>query len=487
MTTRRHFGWRRLILIFAVFPCCWSVQVSIQEKEYKVTKGEDVTLTCSFVPARPIQNNFILAWDVVGAPSKAVASFFLNSPVDIAPSYEGRASLEVDIARGTGTLHLKALTMEDSRHYQCSVRIPGDDEGTPIASTSVLVLEPPSKPVCTLQGQAEYFNDVTLTCKSEEGSPAPVYQWTSYSVENIPRQFPPKTTQKDGVLSLFNITRETSGFFICISKNDIGSANCNFTLAVVPASMSLGSTGIIIGAVAAGLLVLGILIFCCCRRKSKKEAYDEGSHGDKVFYDKDGSEVGEPYLDDKSNTEKKPPSQYEDNNIAPQSKDTLGGVGKKFDDDQHSYNSGRERRDGKGSDTESQPYHGDRKDYYRGSRDHLDNQRDRYGSRDHLDDQPVRYGSRDRLDDQRVHYGSRDHLEDQRVHYGSRDRLDDQRDRSYGSRDRLDERRDRNGSRDRLDDQRVRYGSRDRLDDHRDQYGVAEDIYRGSRDRIDYS
>ncbi|KAM4730701.1 cell surface A33 antigen-like [Anableps anableps] len=488
MTTRRHFRWQKLILLLTVFPCCWSVQVSIKEKEYRVTKGDDVTLTCSFIPANPIKNNFVLAWDVVGVPSKAVASFFLNSAVDIAPSYEGRASLEVDIPKGIATLHLKKLTMEDSRHYQCSVRIPNDDEGTPIASTSVLVLEPPSKPVCTLQGQAEYFNDITLTCKSEEGSPTPTYEWTSYSIENIQRQFPPKTTQKDGVLSLFNITRETSGFFICISKNNIASASCNFTLAVMPASMNFASTGIIIGAVVAGLLVLGILIFCCCRRKSKKEGHEEGPHEDKVYYDKEGSEAGEPYMDDKSNTEKKKPHQYEDKDIAPQSNYTMGGAGKKFDDDQHSYKSGKERHDGKGSDTDSQRYQGDRKDYYRGSRDHLDDQRDRYGSRDR-DDQRNRYGSRDRLDD-RDRYGSRDRLDD-RDRYGSRDRLDD-RDR-YGSRDRLDDRdrygsrdrlddRDRHGSRDRLDDQRVRYGSRDRLDDHRDQ-----NMYRGSRDRIDYS
>ncbi|MEQ2239960.1 hypothetical protein ILYODFUR_009925, partial [Ilyodon furcidens] len=347
---------------------------------------------------------------------------------------------------------------------------------------------PPSTPVCTLQGNAEYFNDVTLTCKSEEGSPAPVYQWTSYSVENIPRQFPPKTTQKDGVLSLFNISRETSGFFICISENNIGSASCNFTLAVMPASMSLGSTGIIIGAVAAGLLVLGIVIFCCCKRKSKKQAHDEGSHGDKVFYDKDGLEVGEPYLDDKSKTEKKQPNEYEDKANAPESKFTIERTGRKFDDDQQSYNSGKERHDGKASDTDSQRYCGDRKDYYRGSRDHLDDQRERYGSRDR-DDQRNRYGSRDRLDDQRDRYGSRDRLDDQRDRYGSRDRLDDQRDRygsrdrlddqsnRYGSRNHLDDRRDRQGSRDRLDDQRVRYGSRDHLDDQRVRYG--------SRDRLD--
>uniref|UniRef100_A0A3B3UUF4 Glycoprotein A33 n=1 Tax=Poecilia latipinna TaxID=48699 RepID=A0A3B3UUF4_9TELE len=255
-----------LFLCFVVFPCCRSVQVSIKEKEYRVAKGDDVTLTCFFIPANPIKNNFVLAWDVVGVPS-------VRCTKSKAETFSG-----LFLVRwwGEATLLLKKLTMEDSRHYQCSVRIPNDDEGTPIASTSVLVLEPPSKPVCTLQGRAEYFADITLTCKSEEGSPAPVYSWTSYSIENLPRQFPPKTTQEDGVLSLFNVTKETSGFFICLSKNNVGSASCNFTLAVMPPSRGFASTGIIIAAVAAGLLALGIIIFCCCRRKNKNEADDEG-------------------------------------------------------------------------------------------------------------------------------------------------------------------------------------------------------------------
>ena len=35
--------------------------------------------------------------------------------------------------------------------------------------------------------------------------------------------------------------------------------------------MNAGSIPAIIGGVAAGLLVLGILIFCCCRRKDKED------------------------------------------------------------------------------------------------------------------------------------------------------------------------------------------------------------------------
>uniref|UniRef100_A0A3P9M3C8 Glycoprotein A33 n=1 Tax=Oryzias latipes TaxID=8090 RepID=A0A3P9M3C8_ORYLA len=310
---------------------------------------------------------------------------------------------------GTSTLRLTGVTMKDSRHYQCSVKISGDDEGTTAASTSVL---PPSPPICRIQGKVEYYQDINLTCMSEEGSPKPVYTWTTFSVENIPRQFPPKTTQKDGVLSLYNISRETSGYFICTSKNSIAVASCNVTLAVVPGSMNIGATAGIIGGVLAGLLVVGILIFCMCKRKNKKGKYAQRYVAFFFFtYDKD---------------------------------------------DQHNhYRGSREHLD-------------DQRDHY-GSRDRLDDRRENYGSRDHLDNRQ-RYGSRDNLDDQRGRYGgSRDRLDDRTERYGSRDRLDDRSER-HGSRDRLDDRSARCGSRDRLDDRSERHGSRDRLDDHSDQY-----------------
>lgn len=69
-----------------------------------------------------------------------MATYFLNLPIDIAPPYEGRASLVVDINKKMSVLNLTKLTMQDNRHYQCNVLIPNDDEGTTVASTSLLVL-----------------------------------------------------------------------------------------------------------------------------------------------------------------------------------------------------------------------------------------------------------------------------------------------------------------------------------------------------------
>ncbi|KAG7503007.1 cell surface A33 antigen [Solea senegalensis] len=492
MTTKRQLPWQKLfvILTVSVLPSCRSLEVSIPQAEYEVASGGDITLMCNFAPARPDFTTLVLRWeadpDNVDDPMKPVATFFLNTPVDIAPAYEGRATLVVDTDQRVGKLHLTKVTMKDSRRFQCSVLIPNDDEGTTIASTSLLVLVPPSPPICGIKGEAEYFHNISLTCVSEEGSPTPTYEWKSFTVENISRHFPPKTTEKDGVLSLFNISKETSGFFHCSSTNRIGTASCTLTLAVMPSSSNAALiAGIIVGVVA-GVLIVGIIIFCCCRKKAQKAEYAEGAPGKVQFYDKDAPEAGEEYLDDKSKSETRQHIEYEDKDAAHTPKnDPIEPVGRKFEDDQHSQNSGRDRKDGHGSDVDSQRNRENQRDHNRGSRDHLDEQRDNYrGSRDRLEEQRDTYrGSRDRLDEPRDHYrGSRDRLDEPRDHYrGSRDRLDEPRDHYRGSRDRLDEPRDHyRGSRDRLDDQRDQYhGSRDRLDEKRDQY-------RGSSDRLDY-
>ncbi|KAM8856193.1 uncharacterized protein AB9W97_020659 [Spinachia spinachia] len=501
MIAKRQFEWRKLFLIVAVLPRCMSLQVSIPEKGYEVEKGGDIILTCSFIPASPVSDDLVLTWegypDKAGEPMLSVSTYFINKPVTIASEYKGRAFVEVDINRQVSTLRLTKVKIRDSRSYQCSVMIPND--GTSSATTSLLVLVTPSKPICRIEGEAVFFRDVTLTCISEEGSPAPQYEWTSYSVQSISRPLPPKATEKDGALSLFNISSDTSGFYICTSANRIGSNSCNLTLAVTPGSMNVGSTAAIVGGVLAGVVILGILIYCCCcKKKDKNEQYAEGDPGETAYYDRDGSEAGEPYRDDRFNSVTKQANQHEDQDIVPQNNYIVNRAVHRSEDDGHSHNSGKENNDGPGSDVDSQRYLGDQRDQYRGSRDNLDVERHHYsGSRDRLDDKRNHgSGSRDRLDEQRNGYGgSRDRLDDQRDAYrGSRDRLDDQRDAYRGSRDRLDDQRDAyRGSRDRLDDQRDAYrGSRDRLDDQRDAYRGSRDrlddqrdAYRGSRDRLD--
>ncbi len=118
----------------------------------------------------------------------------------------------------------------------------------------------PTQPICKVVGTAEYGHNISLTCVSEEGSPTPTYKWERYNVKNVPQAFPLKTTEskfclsfsglsnyicfhssltlfcvtEEGVLSLVNVSMETSGFYICLSSNKVGSAKCNMTLSVTP-------------------------------------------------------------------------------------------------------------------------------------------------------------------------------------------------------------------------------------------------------------
>lgn len=262
--------------------------------------------------------------------------------------------------------------------------------------------------------------------------------------------------------------------------------------------MNVGATAGIIVGVIVGLMCVGVIIYCCWK-KNKKDKLAQGyvmnilyvsatfsslkqqlwhkimleistflfsflflsfsgildhwlsfRSPEAVEYHDTGTPDESKQELDKSNNPTNPRTellnQYEENDDLHQNNhhENSGISGRKVEDDQHSYDSGKGRQGDKGSDQHDR----------RGSRDRLDDQRDRYGgSRDRLDDQRDRYsGSRDRLDDRRDRNG------------GSRDRLDDHRDRSGGSRDRLDDRRDRHGgSRDRLDDQRDK-------DQHRNQY-----------------
>ncbi|CAL8364154.1 unnamed protein product [Gadus morhua 'NCC'] len=279
-------------LCFVVFSLAGALKVSIPKPEYEHARGDNITLPCNFLPkGKPPM--VIIIWTVnLGGPSDPATMILTRYPTstDVPPLYEGRASLALDIAKGKADLKLSSITLQDNKVFSCRVQIPGDDEGKLVDSVRLVVLVAPSKPVCALQGTAEYGQNVNLTCLSAEGSPTPVYSWEQRDVRNTPRLRDPRTTDRGGILSLYNISMDTSGYFICTSKNKIRSASCNITLKVLPPSMNLGSSAGIIGGVIAVLLVLAliILICCCCKKRKQREAEkyamatpEEGAFADK--------------------------------------------------------------------------------------------------------------------------------------------------------------------------------------------------------------
>ncbi|TSK17782.1 Cell surface A33 antigen [Bagarius yarrelli] len=228
---------------FALIHLASSLNVDIPLPLYELARGGNAVLPCNFKPQKPDNPSITISW--VAHPDnpddsdiEILTYYYFPAPspptLDIMNDFEKRASLEVDIPKGSAVLTLKALTSRDNRTFQCEVKIPGDGQGKTSDTTKVVVLVAPSKPICGIQGKAEYYQNINLTCRSEEGTPPPTYQWKSYDVTNTPRPFPLKATEANGVLSLYNISAETSGYYICTSANKLRTESCNLTLSVMP-------------------------------------------------------------------------------------------------------------------------------------------------------------------------------------------------------------------------------------------------------------
>ncbi|KAL6112865.1 gpa33 [Pungitius sinensis] len=301
---RRISPW---ILLSLVLSGVDAINVNIPQKSYEFARGDNITLPCKFVPKTPLTTQFVvISWYGVAPgmdPDETLIVTYYSSGdiTDIKPLYEGRVSLDVNIATGKADLKLSSIQLDDNKEFRCQVQIPKDDVGKLAATTTLVVLVAPSTPMCALKGNAEYGENINLTCLSAEGSPPPVYAWKSLDVLNNPRQPDPRTTDKGGILSLYNISKETSGYYTCTSTNKIRSATCNITLSVMPPSMKISSTGGIIAGVAALLIVVIVVICCCyCRRRKKKLEEEEIAMGDhkEEYTDQKPNKNGVTRIDD---------------------------------------------------------------------------------------------------------------------------------------------------------------------------------------------
>ncbi|XP_063067662.1 glycoprotein A33 (transmembrane), paralog a [Engraulis encrasicolus] len=357
-----------------------AIQVTVPQDTYEVARGDNVTLPCSFTTTKsdPLA---VVTWSVDASEDRelTILTYFSSAnQMDVKKAYEGRVGLDYDISKGRVNLKLNNVMLSDNKMFECKVQILGDDEGKVSDSVRLLVLVAPSPPICKIQGKAEYGQNINLTCVSEEGSPTPTYKWDGHDVRNTLRALPPTSKQKDGVLSLFNVSMETSGYYICTSANKIRQATCNITVSVMPPSMNIGSTAGIIGGACAALLILIIVIYCCCCRKKKGEEEYEMGVPQEDYHDteptKEGADVNE--RDRRDRIER----------MSERSNDADARSDYSRRDDRYDDRSDRyDRRDDR---------YDDRRDQYDDRRDDRYDDRDR----DRYDDRSDRYNDDDRYD-----------------------------------------------------------------------------------------
>ncbi|XP_029314099.1 cell surface A33 antigen-like [Cottoperca gobio] len=409
-----------LTLLYLVLSGVGAIQVDIPENVYEYARGDNITLPCTFKTKASPPKLVIISWSCeaakIGAKETLILTYFSTGQItDIKSLYEGRASLDVNVALGRANLRLSSITLAENKVFECRVQIPGDDEGKPVDTVKVVVLVAPSTPICKIQGKAEYGKNINLTCISEEGSPPPTYLWKSQDVRKIPRIPDARTTDKGGILSLYNISKDASGYYVCTSSNKIRSSTCNITLSVMPPSMNTALTGGIIAGVAALLIILIIVIYCCCCRKKKKEEEYAMGVREEEYSDKEPTRNGEghraagreePEGYDESSVRRSPVerSDYNEERSARNydSRKDHDDVRSDYDDRHSDYDDRRSGYDDRrsGYDDHRSDYDDDRRSDYPERRERHSDRNERYDEEPRYDDNRDRRNYDDDRDDE---------------------------------------------------------------------------------------
>ncbi|KAG9473052.1 cell surface A33 antigen-like [Eleutherodactylus coqui] len=208
-----------------------AITVQTPEKTVEAARGNSAKLPCEYKTTAQDMSGSHITWKRL---PKTTAIAYLGGSIVSDESYESRVSFTGSYTKNDATILIDQIRMEDNGTYQCEVIHPDDYSGTRTAEMDLIVLVPPSKPVCGVVGTAQYGQVVKLTCNSEEGSPIPEYSWKSFTTQDVERQLPQTAVIDKGQLTLKNISIETSGIFICTSSNKLGKDFCIITLSVMP-------------------------------------------------------------------------------------------------------------------------------------------------------------------------------------------------------------------------------------------------------------
>ncbi|XP_019279004.2 cell surface A33 antigen isoform X2 [Panthera pardus] len=235
-------------MLCAVWVTANAIFVETPRNVLRAARGDSVTLPCTYHTSASNRDGFV-QWDkLLRSHSEMVLIWkFLTKTLISGELYKDRVNVSGNAEISDASITIGQLTMEDNGTYECSVSLMEDLGGTPKSRVQLLVLVPPSKPECGIEGETIIGNNIQLTCQSKEGSPAPQYSWRTYDILNQERPAP-------------------------------------------PASMNVALYAGIAGGLAAAIIVIGIVVYCCCCR-GNDEAKD--TRQNRVAYQKPPEQLRE--------------------------------------------------------------------------------------------------------------------------------------------------------------------------------------------------
>ncbi|XP_060614624.2 V-set and immunoglobulin domain-containing protein 8-like [Anolis sagrei] len=178
-----------------------------------------------------------------------------------------------DPSQYDASINLQDVQISDSATYECKVK------KTTLASrkVTIMVLERPSVPKCSVVGKVSLGHDVTLCCSSDAGNSPLAYQWARVSGHlhgNTISAFATKGVNP-GDIVIKNLSHEHVGLYQCSVANKVGYSQCVLEISLADDSNQMI---IVIGVVLGSLLFLILLlcltmwiIYCVRRRKFKEE------------------------------------------------------------------------------------------------------------------------------------------------------------------------------------------------------------------------
>ncbi|KAK2509144.1 hypothetical protein MC885_012539 [Smutsia gigantea] len=244
-----------------------AISVETPQDVLHAARGASVTLPCTYQTSSPDREGFI-HWDkLLRSHSEKVLTWtFLHKEYIYGNLYKNRVSISDSAEQSDASITISQLTMDDNGTYECTVSLLSDLDGTTKSRVRLLVLVPPSQPDCHVEGDMVIGNNIQLICQSKEGSPTPQYSWKSYDILHHERPAPPVSGQ---TFSLRNISTDMSGYYICTASNKVAAKSCNITVAVRPPSMNVALYAGLAGGLVAALILVGVGVYCCTRRKSE--------------------------------------------------------------------------------------------------------------------------------------------------------------------------------------------------------------------------
>ncbi|XP_026143720.1 CXADR-like membrane protein [Carassius auratus] len=246
------------------------------QTEMKRVVGDNATLPCHHQFWQSNGQTLDIEWllQKPNVKQRVIITFF-NNEVYTNDNHASRLSFAGDYLNGDASLLISDLQLTDSGEYHCKVKTGGKYHWSQV---NLIVLVKPSKPRCWMEGRLLEGSDVKLSCKSSDGSDPIHYKWERVldkgkSVGKLPT-LALIDLKNPEIVTLRNLTQDSSGVYKCTASNDVGEENC-----IIEVTMQyVRGMGVVAGAVVGvlfGVLLLILIIWLVFRKKEKKKYEEE--------------------------------------------------------------------------------------------------------------------------------------------------------------------------------------------------------------------